>query len=352
MEPIKDRRRSPPDDKPWGDLPRRRASDWLKYKLALPVAIASVICSLSYADTGYTAPPALTKKGTVDSRKIGLDIRVEGGGWGTARKEAIESVLYAVADELMSHLPQKLSVPIVVTHTDANPIALYQRGGNGEFLIHLHAKGENWHLYVYEFAHELCHVLSNYDENTAEGEAKRYNQWFEETLCETASLFTLKSLAATWRNAPPGSEWARQADKLQRFYELLVNEGHRRLPMHTPLASWLRDNEDGMRSNPYLRDKNELVANLLLPLFDNHPEQWDAIRYLNLDPSDARNSLHDYLQDWYRNAPTEHKSFITSVLDMFHLGEVGPTLATAPAEGNKQIATADTTAGTGETKQR
>lgn len=335
-----ERRRKDQSQKPWGAVPRRRASDWLMYKLRLPVAIASVICTLSYADGAYAATPP-TKISS--SRKLGLNIRIDGDGWGSARKEAIETVLYSVADELMSRLPKKLSVPIVVTHTDSNPIALYDRGPNGEYLVHLHAKGENWHLYVYEFAHELCHILSNYEEN-AGADIDRYNQWFEETLCETASLFTLKNLAASWKNNPPGPEWAQQADKLQRFFELLISEGHRRLPGQTPLATWLRENEARMRSNPYLRDKNELVANMLLPLFEGHRDKWDAVAYLNLDPSDARNNLHDYLQDWYRNAPVEHKAFITSVLNMFRMGEVGPTIAAAPAESGHQVATAETKA--------
>lgn len=309
------------------------------YKLRLPVAIASVICTLTYAEAGYAT--ALTAKKPTSSRKLGLDIRVEGGGWGNAGKDSIQTVLYSVADELMSRLPKKLSAPIVVTHTDTNPIALYDRGANGEYLVHLHAKGENWHLYVYEFAHELCHILSNYEEN-AGIDAEHYNQWFEETLCETASLFTLKNLASTWKTSPPSPEWALHADRLQRFFDLLISEGHRRLPAHTPLATWLRDNEEHMRRNPYLRDKNEVVANLLLPLFDGHPDKWDALSYLNLRPGEARNSLRDYLQDWYRNAPTEHKAFVASVLNMFRLGEVAPTIAAAPSEAGDRIATADT----------
>lgn len=309
------------------------------YRMRLPVAIASVICTLSYVDAGYAATAPAKKP--VSSRKLGLDIRVEGDGWGAARKESIETVLYSVADELMSRLPKKLAVPIVVTHTDTNPIALYDRGANGEYLVHLHAKGENWHLYVYEFAHELCHILSNYDENVG-FDADRYNQWFEETLCETASLFTLKNLAATWTTSPPGPEWAQQADKLRRFFDLLIGEGHRQLPMHTPLAVWLRDNEARLRGDPYLRDKNEVVANLLLPLFDGSPDKWDALSYLNLDPSDARNSLRDYLHDWYRNAPAEHKTFVASVLNMFQMGDVAPpAIAAAPVE-SAQVAAAST----------
>ncbi len=125
-------------------------------------------------------------------------------------------------------------------------------------------------------------------------EDARYNQWFEETLCETASLFALKNLAARWESSPPAPRWSEAAKKLRRFFDHLVSEGHRRLPLHTPLSAWLQENEEQLRKDPCLRKKNEVVANLLLPLFRDDPQDWAALRYLNLDAADARNSLRDY----------------------------------------------------------
>lgn len=284
--------------------------------MRLPLIIASILCSLAFSSANYAAP---TKK-PVSSRKLGLTIKVEGEGWGDVRKETIETVLYSVADELLSQLPKKLTAPIVVTHTDSNPIALYERGTKGEYRVQLHASAKNWHLYTYEFAHELCHILSNYEENVGPDTSK-YNQWFEETLCETASLFTLKNLAATWKEHPPSPEWSGETEKLTRFFDLLIAEGHRQLPPHSPLASWLESNEDRLRRDPYLREKNEVVANLLLPLFQRNPENWATLSYLNLDPGDARSSLQDYLHHWYQNAPTEHKTFIADVLGLFRMKE-------------------------------
>jgi len=302
--------------------------------MRLPLIIASILCSVIYSSTSYAGP----QKKPVSSRKLGLTIKVEGEGWGSARKEMIESVLYSVADELMSRLPKKLVVPIVVTHTDSNPVALYERGEKGEYRVALHAGGENWHLYTYEFAHELCHILSNYEENARPGSSK-YNQWFEETLCETASLYTLKNLAATWEKNPPAANWSKETEKLNRFFDLLIAEGHRQLPPHAPLAEWLSSNEERLRQNPYLREKNEVVANLLLPLFQRDPENWSSLSYLNLEPGDASSSLQDYLRNWYLNAPPEHKTFIADVLALFDMRDV--IIDALPGEGTL-LAVADT----------
>jgi len=299
--------------------------------MRLPLIIASILCSLTFSDAAYSAQQ---KKKPVNSRKLGLVIKVEGGGWGNVSRETIEAVLYSVADELLSRLPKKLSTPIVVTHTDSSPVVLYERGSKGEYQVHLHASEKNWHLYTYEFAHELCHILSNYEENLGPGGSK-YNQWFEETLCETASLYTLKNLASTWKDSPPSPELSATADKLSRFFDLLISEGHRRLPPHSPLAAWLDNNEERLRHDPYQRQKNEVVANLLLPLFEANPEHWETLSYLNLDPKDARSSLQDYLRNWYDNAPAEHRSFIADVLALLRappaitVADAG--LATSPA---------------------
>jgi hypothetical protein len=309
--------------------------------MRLPLIIASLLCSVIYSSPSYSAP----LKKPVNSRKLGLTIKVEGEGWGNVRKETIEKVLYSVADELLTRLPKKLAVPIVVTHTDSNPVALYERGANGEYLVQLHAREANWHLYTYEFAHELCHILSNYEENAGPG-TSRYNQWFEETLCETASLFTLKNLAITWKDSPPAPGWSKETDKLNRFFDLLIAEGHRQLPPHSPLAVWLASNEERLRRDPYQREKNELVANMLLPLFERNPENWATLSYLNLDPGDAGSSLRDYLRNWYRKAPDEHKTFIADVLDLFQMREV--VVAAIPAEAIL-VAVADTMPGVGTT---
>lgn len=303
---------------------RRRGTPraWIMRQMRLPLIIASIACSLAHADSGREAPA----KPGVSSRQLGLDIRVEPGGWGDANPRTIETVLYAVADELMSRMPEKLTVPIVVSHTDRAPVALYERGAGGEYRVHLHAKGEKWHLYVYEFAHELCHILSNYEHNVGPQTVK-HNQWFEETLCETASLFTLTSLARNWEQSPPEPQWADEARKLRRFFDHLIAEGHRQLPAHAPLSAWLHENEAELRENPYLRQKNEVLANLLLPLFSANPQNWDALGYLNLNPADARNTLEEYLRNWYNNAPLEHKRFIASVLALLWEREAPPAVA-------------------------
>ena len=114
---------------------KARAADWVRRGMRVPFILASVACSLAWAD-GSELPQ---KKPA--GRKLGLSIQVQGGGWGRGRKESIETVLNAVADTLIARLPPgRFAAPIVVTHTDGPPVALYGRGSAGEYRIRLHAR--------------------------------------------------------------------------------------------------------------------------------------------------------------------------------------------------------------------
>lgn len=263
------------------------------------LAVASTICAPVHA----AAPVAA-------SRALGLDIRVVPGGWGDVAVERIENVLYAVADELVTTLPPKLAAPIVVSHTRGNPVALYQRGAAGEYQVRLHASGTAWPLYVYEFAHELCHVMSNHDEHA---DVKRHNQWFEETLCETASLYALQAVAKTWTLTATDETEVALAPRLRRFYDNLLAERTRDLPAGATLPRWVGDNVDRLRADPYLREKNDLVAKQLLPFFQHDPRRWRALAHLNLDAADATAAFADYLAHWNDYAPAEYQPFITDV---------------------------------------
>ncbi|HZV53851.1 MAG TPA: hypothetical protein VFF82_02835 [Rhodocyclaceae bacterium] len=296
----------------------------------LSIAI-SILCALIVTPVANAAATRVPD----DSRNSSLHIQIEGGGWGSVSTEQIETVLQSVANELLAQVPNRFSATIIVTHTDSNPIALYDRGPAGEYLVRLHASDERWHLYVFEFAHEFCHLLSNYDENVSD-DVRRKNQWFEETLCETASLYALERLASTWERSPSHAGLAEHAGKLGRFFNLLISEEHRHLPPQVQPAGWVSDNEDNLRRDPYQREKNDLVAKLLLPLFERSPKSWGALPYMNLDREDASASLTEYLQRWHQRVPLEHKAFVADVMTLLGVGAASPVTATLNPEAAGQ----------------
>ena len=247
--------------------------------------------------------------------KRGLDIRVGDNGWGNADKEDVERVLYSVAAELEPYFPHGKLPPIKVEHGDDTPIALFEKVSGGQYVILLTAKDRHWSQLAYQFAHELTHVLSNFDNNALrQSKQQDPNQWFEEALCEAASLFALNQMAATWESAPPYPHWKDYAPALRRYAEQMKRESHRSLPTGISLANWFSKNENTVRTNPYQRASNEIVATRLLALFEQHPEQWGAITYLNQDKQANSADIREYLQRWYDHCPDAHKDFVQQVM--------------------------------------
>jgi hypothetical protein len=106
----------------------------------------------------------------------GPAIQVLEGDWGNADTGEIETLLHSVASELWRFFPERSPSKLVVIASEKGPLALYQRGPNGEYVILLSAKNKRWAQYAYQFSHELCHVLSNHDHHA------KPNQWFEEAM--------------------------------------------------------------------------------------------------------------------------------------------------------------------------
>ena len=284
------------------------------------VIYASIVLSLlsahgvRAADLRIDQQQKKTGKSKVSEKHSGLVIRVADGEWGDAKPEEIETLLYAVADTLLTHFPERQLKPIIVSPTRQGPIVLYQKGPEKQYQVHLAAKGRRWAEYVYEFSHELFHILANYENHAPPRMASHL--WFEETLCETVSLYTLRQLSASWAQSPPRAEWASYASALSQYTGRVQNEPHRQLPANTSLEQWFRENGPQLLENPYLRGKNELIANLFLPILE-HNHDWQAVGFLNPDVPQGAMGFYDYLASWHSRTPPEHQEFTRLALRMF-----------------------------------
>jgi hypothetical protein len=302
---------------------------WGHPKLIVPVviiALAALWASVAPAPMHAAAAASGTSKPYDARTQAGLDIRVAERGWGNARAQDIETVLYSVAAVLIEHFPGRRLSPIRVSHSPERPITLYKKGPGNAYQVQLSASGEGWARYAYEFAHEFSHILMNYDHH-ADTQTASFNQWFEEALCEAASLYALKRLAFEWEVHPPDPRWAAYAPEFERYVERFLDETHRQLPSGVTLAAWFREHEEALRGRAYQRDHNEVVAMVLLPLFEENNAFWEAIGYLNLDPK--RSTFREYLQTWHDHAPDDYKDTIRYIMALFGVLGSGDTTEAA-----------------------
>jgi hypothetical protein len=245
-------------------------------------------------------------------------LRVATAGWGNTPAAELKLVLAAVAAEFGRHFPGRDLGTVNVVPGEIGPMVLYERAADGAYVVKLSARDGRWFQFVYQFAHELCHIYSNFDrKRSADGQIETANQWFEESICEAAALYTLRSLARQWSAAEAGSLQARHAADLRAYADYFLGESHRQLPPGVSLADWFRAHHADLASNPYHRQRNELVAKALLPYFEQNPDSWEAIAFLNTDSAHAAMVFEAYLEHWLQACPVERREVVERVMQVF-----------------------------------
>ncbi len=258
-----------------------------------------------------------------------MAIHVQSGDWGNAQVQDIEKVLASVAEVLLPYFPQRASDRVRVVSSSDGPRVLLEKSPDGAHLVYLDVQDTRWNQFAYQFSHELCHIFSNYDHRRPDQDGlARDHQWFEEALCETVSLFALGRLASSWEQVPPKADWKNYAAAFREYANRLLNEKHRYLPMSVSMDAWFKANQGELESDPYLRKKNELLATLLLPLFEDTPGSVEAIGYLNLEKSSSPGSFKAYLEAWYSCCPEKNRPFVRKLI----------TLIGGPPHGESAVA--------------
>ncbi|MBQ96756.1 MAG: hypothetical protein CMP30_02015 [Roseibacillus sp.] len=247
-----------------------------------------------------------------DSRKA-LTVRVNAEKFNASRAD-IEAVCRSAGNQLMQQMEGVPEFTVEVSRGQHGPIALFQRGKEGQYLVRLATEKTFWAQYAYQFAHEICHVLCGYDNDY------RGNLWFEETLCETASLYCLQSMSREWRTNPPYGNWRSYSPALFDYADNIRKGRKDYLEiLHIGLPAYYQKHAAHLSGNPTDRKKNGAMALAILTLLERNPGHWDAIRWLNSSPSPQGETFLHYLTKWHRAVPPQHTKFVATIASLFGL---------------------------------
>jgi hypothetical protein len=257
-------------------------------------------------------------------------LEVVDGGWGGGTPAEIGRVI----GEVVAIFPAPgvdqgaAPQPLRVRHRFGGPRIDYQRDRDGRIVVYLSARDDRWYQYVYQFAHEYCHLLSHFDRKRQGNDIVRDHQWFEEALCEAASLYAVRRLAQQWCDAGADLLLRRAAPQLAQYARQLLGQAHRQLDSRTTLAQWYAQQHETLRNQPYLREFNELVALQLLPLFEQAPERWAALAFLNPTEPAADLPFPAFLVRWRAEVPADLQPLVVNIQALFLQGT--PRLSAVP----------------------
>ena len=247
------------------------------------------------------------------------DIRVQANVFGRASTADITAVLRSAAFELWRHCPRTQLDGIDVYYRADHPQTDFKRMPSGRVAIGLSARDTHWAQYSFQFAHEFCHALANFSNN--QHRVVRYppdaNLWLEESLCETASLFSLRAMSRSWQIAPPYPAWRAYAPWLSDYVKQRLALPEHRLPVGMSFSVWFRENQSALRQNADRRDRNTIIAVQLLPIFEAEPRGWEAVTFLNRGFSNAEHSLAQHFAEWRSQCPDDLRPFVTKLAAVF-----------------------------------
>lgn len=203
---------------------------------------------------------------------------------------------------------------IPAAETDFVPRIRYRSTRRDPFVIQLTARNRRWSQYSYQFSHELCHILCDYERLGEDNP----NGWFHEALCELASVFVLRRMADRWPTSPPYPNWAGYAGALAHYADEAMTRDERRLPAGIALPEWISSEEAVLRADRYRRDYNAIVAYALLPIFEAYPGGWNSVSCL---PT-STGCFRDYIQDWRSAVSETDRPFVERLLQALYRGEI------------------------------
>ena len=258
-----------------------------------------------------TAPATLLAGAASDAgRKLDLKI---GDGF-EAREADIRAVLLSAGEALWKHCPNtRWELPgFFIFHSKDSPITVYDHRTDGRVAIGVTTKGTYWSQFAFQFAHEFCHALAGHSNDWKKLwiKGRKANHWLEESLCETASLFAMRAMGETWKTAPPYQNWKSYAGSLTKYAADRIEKAAAEIPSGTTFKDWFRANEAAMRDKATMREKNNVVAIQLLPVFEAQPSGWETITFMNLAKHEPEKSLAAHFADWREVAPAAQRAFI------------------------------------------
>lgn len=234
---------------------------------------------------------------------------IDADAWRSAIPD-VQKVLDSASASLWRHFPRRRLAEIQVSPR-GGPIVIYRSDPLSPYRVRLSTGDNLWAQMSYQFAHELCHILANYQDD------EHRNKWFEESLCELASIYTLRHMAKTWRTEAPYPNWKSYHESLTDYADNIIKKSS--LDEGKTLAAWYQEHRDELSKKADRRELNSVVAVTLLPRFERRPEHWAAIEYLNTGKLHGSQSLQQFLAEWRSEAPRKHSRFIEAIAVDFGL---------------------------------
>ena len=234
-----------------------------------------------------------------------------GDNWGNVETAEITEVLNTTASLILPYSSKEDWSRVRIRNSVSGPMVLHERGDAGEYTILLNTRDRRWCQYVFQFAHELGHILCNYQKE------KSSLRWLEESICEVASLFVLQKMEGVWKETSVHELDPLYVAEFTKYFQARINMVEE--ISNEEFKFWWKQRLPSLETNAIHRRTNLIIAKKLLPLFQQSPEvAWKACRMLNQNQPSSHSSFKDTIYAWSEASKEPfHESFVLSLEKVF-----------------------------------
>ena len=194
----------------------------------------------------------------------------ESTDFGNPNYEIVRDILNKIDNNMMSALglPVFSSKRCDVFYTDKYPVCSKGEGGHD---IYLCVKHNDYYQWIFQFSHEYCHHLINGAMTNDWSDLL----WFEETICQLASLYNMFMMVEFCEEMGKADCASLLKDRLSHYLGKATKDN--KLDMR---GGWFKSFADQLRSKGYKRDLYNSIAVLMYPFFVENPNLWKIIQYI------------------------------------------------------------------------
>ncbi len=247
--------------------------------------------------------------------------------WGPISDADVEYLCQEIVDRFEEHLrPENeinQSVNVFRTTIGHSFLNLDIDDPKVKYKMGVQMKKEDIHLrdmkflwkFIVRFGHEFTHILQVEQKGLSYRAIHNENLWFQEAIAQMGCVWVMKSMADTWKH---GSRFGKGLSTPNGFAEFSENfdfyaDWYMSLsPYHNTVKEWLERYEDQMRDD-YRQEVAEQLGYKLLPIFEDNPEAWNAVKKMPLANAEK---MDRYMQVWYEAVDVQDRQYIEAIAEV------------------------------------
>jgi len=229
-------------------------------------------------------------------------------------------VLLSKAKQQMEEAFQKCQpCNIKVEYSDRGPMVACN---TNPLLVFLGVSGYDWSRLLYQFIHEYCHILVDFEK--AYFEDYKYG-WLEEALCHLSSICFIDNMLAFFKT----SKNIYFEDDHAVFLRYL-NDHAKRCSVIPDMPRWISDNTETLERDYSIREstvhsnENERRSrsdSIAITLYGSSLMQdkyfWPCVAMMNSHDNHNAATLSELLASWASVVPETHKKTMDKIISSF-----------------------------------